>query len=75
MEGTTPGVASSAGSKSSAEAKGSEGTGETGGAGVEPSRVLAIKEQRNEAQRLGIGEGRDEEAQKFAQGKGGVNFA
>ena len=32
-------------------------------------------EERNEAQRLGIGEGRDEEAQKFAQGKGGANFA
>ena len=32
-------------------------------------------EQRNEAQRLGIGEGKDEEAQKFTQGKGGVNFA
>nr|CAN78987.1 hypothetical protein VITISV_006886 [Vitis vinifera] len=31
-------------------------------------------EQRNEAQRLGIGEGRDEEAQKFAQGKGGVKI-
>ena len=32
-------------------------------------------EERNEAQRLGIGEGRDEEAQKFAQGKGGANLA
>ena len=32
-------------------------------------------EQRNKAQRLRIGEGRDEEAQKFAQGKGGANFA
>ena len=31
-------------------------------------------EQRNKAQRLGIGEGRDEEAQKFVQGKGGANF-
>ena len=31
--------------------------------------------QRNEAQRLGIGEGRDEEAQKFAQGKGGVKIS
>ena len=32
-------------------------------------------EQRNEAQRLGIGEGRDEEAQKFAQGKGGTKIS
>ena len=34
-----------------------------------------MRKQRNEAQRLGIGEGRDEEAQKFAQGKGGANLA
>ena len=32
-------------------------------------------EQRNEAQRLGIGEGRDEEAQKFTQGKGGAKIS
>ena len=31
-------------------------------------------EQRNEAQRLRIGEGRDEEAQKFAQGKSGAKI-
>ena len=29
---------------------------------------LAIREQRNEAQRLGIGEDRGEKSQKFAQG-------
>ena len=32
-------------------------------------------EQRNEAQRLGIGEGRDEEAKKFAQGKSGAKIS
>ena len=32
-------------------------------------------EQRNEAQRLRIGEGRDEEAQKFAQGKSGAKIS
>ena len=32
-------------------------------------------EQRNEAQRLGIGKGRDEDAQKFAQGKGVVRIS
>ena len=37
----------------SAEVKGSDGVG------VEPPRVLGIREQRNEGQRLGIGEGRD----------------
>ena len=37
----------------SAEVEGSDG------AGVEPPRVLGIREQRNEGQRLGIGEGRD----------------
>ena len=45
------------------------------GVEVESPRVLAIREQRNEAQRLGIGEGRDEEAQKFAQGKGVVRIS
>ena len=32
-------------------------------------------EQRNEAQRLGIGEGMDEEAQNFSQGKGGAKIS
>ena len=32
-------------------------------------------EQRNEAQRLGIGEGRDGEGQKFAQGKSGAKIS
>ncbi|XP_034694072.1 uncharacterized PE-PGRS family protein PE_PGRS10-like [Vitis riparia] len=39
MEGTTTGVASSAGAKSSAGAEGSEGTGATGGAGGKRPRV------------------------------------
>ena len=34
-----------------------------------------MRKQRNEAQRLGIGKGRDEEAQKFAQGKGVVRIS
>ena len=32
-------------------------------------------EQRNKAQRLGIGEGRDGEGQKFAQGKSGAKIS
>ena len=31
--------------------------------------------QRNEAQRLGIGDGRDEKAENFAQGKGGAKIS
>lgn len=37
-------------------------------------RVLGIMEQRNETQRLGIGEGRYGETEIFAQGGGGVRI-
>ena len=35
---------------------------------------LAIREQRNEAQRLGIGKGRGENPKNSHKGEGGVNF-
>ena len=44
------------------------------GAEVEPPRVLAIREQRNEAQRLGIGEGRGENPKNSHKGVGWCEF-
>ena len=52
----------------SAEVKGSDGVG------VEPPRVLGIREQRNKAQRLGIGEGRGENPKNSHKGVGWCEF-
>ena len=51
-----------------------DSNGRLWGAKVEPPRVLGIREQRNEAQRLRIGEGRGENLKNSHKGVGWCEF-